>query len=89
MPLSTEKKKQIIEHFKLHDKDTGSPEVQIALLTQRINELTLHMQHHKKDLHSRHGLLKLVGKRRRLLDYLKGSDIGSYRNLIKQLELRR
>jgi small subunit ribosomal protein S15 len=89
VPLSSDKKQQIIGHFKLHDTDTGSPEVQIALLTQRVNELTLHMQHHKKDLHSRHGLLKLVGKRRRLLDYLKGSDVESYRNLIKQLELRR
>ena len=89
MPLSTEKKKDIISHFRLHDVDTGSPEVQIALLTQRINELTLHMQSHKKDLHSRHGLLKLVGKRRRLLSYLKRKDIESYRNLIQQLELRR
>lgn len=89
MPLSSDKKKQIVDHFKLHDSDTGSPEVQIALLTQRINELTLHMQQHKKDLHSRHGLLKMVGKRRRLLNYLKHSDIESYRNLIQQLELRR
>lgn len=89
MPLSTEKKQEIIEHFRLHGKDTGSPEVQIALLTQRINELTLHMQQHKKDLHSRYGLLKLVGQRRRLLDYLKRKDIESYRSLIKQLDLRR
>jgi small subunit ribosomal protein S15 len=89
VPLASDKKKDIIQHFRLHDHDTGSPEVQIALLTQRINELTLHMQHHKKDLHSRYGLLKLVGKRRRLLDYLKKSDIESYRTLIKQLELRR
>ncbi|MCK4857690.1 MAG: 30S ribosomal protein S15 [candidate division Zixibacteria bacterium] len=89
MPLSEEKKKDIIDHFRLHDKDTGSPEVQIALLTQRINELTLHMKQHKKDLHSRHGLLKMVGKRRRLLIYLRNRDIESYRNLIQQLELRR
>lgn len=89
MPLSTDKKQDIIAHFKLHDKDTGSPEVQIALLTQRINELTLHMQKHKKDVHSRYGLLKLVGKRRRLLNYLTKKDIESYRNLIQQLDLRR
>lgn len=89
MPLSTDKKQEIIEHFRLHGKDTGSPEVQIALLTQRINELTLHMQKHSKDMHSRYGLLKLVGKRRRLLEYLKRKDIESYRNLIQQLDLRR
>jgi small subunit ribosomal protein S15 len=89
VPLSTDKKKDIIEHFRLHDVDTGSPEVQVALLTQRINELTLHMQQHKKDLHSRSGLLKMVGKRRRLLDYLKRKDIESYRNLLQQLDLRR
>jgi small subunit ribosomal protein S15 len=89
VPLSTEKKQEIIKHFRLHGKDTGSPEVQIALLTQRINELTLHMQKHSKDMHSRYGLLKLVGKRRRLLEYLKRKDIESYRNLIQQLDLRR
>jgi small subunit ribosomal protein S15 len=89
VPLSTDKKKDIIGHFRLHGSDTGSPEVQVALLTQRINELTLHMQHHKKDLHSRSGLLKMVGKRRRLLDYLKKKDIESYRNLLQQLDLRR
>lgn len=89
MPLQKEKKEEIINHFKLHDKDTGSPEVQVSLLTQRINEMTLHMQHNPKDLHSRHGLLKMVGRRRRLLDYLKRKDIESYRNLIAQLELRR
>jgi small subunit ribosomal protein S15 len=89
VPLSTEKKEEIINHFRLHGADTGSPEVQIALLTQRINELTLHLQSHKKDNHSRHGLLKMVGRRRRLLDYLKRNDIESYRNLIKQLDLRR
>ena len=87
MPLTPEKKKQIIEHFKLHESDTGSPEVQIALLTQRINEMTLHLEHHKKDHHSRYGLLKMVGRRRRLLYYLKKTDIEGYRGLIKQLEL--
>jgi len=89
MPLTKEKKAEIVKHFSLHDSDTGSPEVQIALLTQRINELTLHMEHHKKDYHSRFGLLKLVGKRRKLLDYLKKSDIEAYRELIQQLDLRR
>lgn len=89
MPLAKEKKMEIINLFHLHEKDTGSPEVQIALLTQRINELTLHMEHHKKDYHSRYGLLKLVGTRRRLLDYLKNRDIEAYRELIRQLDLRR
>ena len=89
MPLSGDKKKEIIGHFSLHGKDTGSPEVQIALLTQQINELTLHMQKHPKDMHSRYGLLKMVGKRRRLLNYLRASDISSYRNLVEQLDLRR
>ena len=89
MPLSGDKKKEIIDHFHLHEKDTGSPEVQIALLTQTINELTLHMQKHPKDLHSRYGLLKMVGKRRRLLTYLRDSDIESYRHLVEQLDLRR
>jgi small subunit ribosomal protein S15 len=89
VPLSGDKKKEIIDHFHLHEKDTGSPEVQIALLTQTINELTLHMQKHPKDLHSRYGLLKMVGKRRRLLTYLRDSDIESYRHLVEQLDLRR
>ena len=89
MPLSKEKKKEIVEHFRLHDTDTGSPEVQVSLLTQRINELTLHMQKCPKDHHSRHGLLKMVGKRRRLLDYLQRKDIEGYRNLIEKLDLRR
>ena len=89
MPLSGEKKKEIVGHFQLHKADTGSPEVQVALLTQRVNELTLHLQKHSKDLHSRHGLLKLVCKRRRLLDYLREHDLESYRNLVEQLDLRR
>jgi len=73
----------------LHEKDTGSPEVQIALLTERINHLTEHMKTHKKDFHTRQGLLKLVGQRRRLLDYLKDRDIVSYRQVISELGLRR
>jgi small subunit ribosomal protein S15 len=89
MPLEKEKKAEIVQHFSLHEKDTGSPEVQVALLTQRINELTLHMEHHKRDYHSRYGLLKLVGRRRRLLGYLKKSDIEAYRELIQKLDLRR
>lgn len=82
-------KKEIIEKFKTHDKDTGSPEVQIALLTDRINLLTEHFKVHAKDFHSRRGLLKLVGQRRRLLDYLKKKDLGRYRGLIKELGIRR
>ncbi len=88
MALSTEKKEQIINHFKLHGKDTGSPEVQIALLTQRINELTLHMHHHPKDYHSRFGLIKLVGQRKKLLNYLKDNDLDAYRELLQKLDLR-
>lgn len=74
---------------KLHESDTGSPEVQIALLTARINELTEHLKMHKKDHHSRRGLLMLVGRRRRMLDYIKGIDIERYRKLIAELGLRR
>jgi small subunit ribosomal protein S15 len=88
MALSTEKKEQIIEHFKLHTSDTGSPDVQIALLSQRINELTLHMHHHPKDFHSRYGLIKLVGQRKKLLRYLKKNDLDAYRELISKLDLR-
>ncbi len=89
MPTSKEKKADIIGKHKLHDSDTGSPEVQIALLTERINHLTEHLKLHKKDHHSRRGLLKLVGQRRRLLDYLTKTDIESYRQIIAQLGLRR
>jgi len=89
MPLKKEQKADIIEKFRLHEKDTGSPEVQVSLLTERINELTEHMKVHKKDFHTRHGLLKLVGQRRRLLDYLMNNDIESYRNLVGRLGLRR
>jgi small subunit ribosomal protein S15 len=89
MSITRERKAQIISENRLHEKDTGSPEVQIALLTARINELTEHMKRHKKDFHSRLGLMKLVGKRRRLLDYLKDRDIEAYRQVIAQLGLRR
>jgi len=87
--LDPEQKKEIIERFKLHSTDTGSPEVQIALLTARIQYLTEHFKVHKKDHASRRGLLKLVGQRRRLLDYLKRKDIMRYRKLIKELGLRK
>ena len=82
-------KSEIIEKFKLHDGDTGSPEVQIALLTDRIVHLTEHFKYHKKDHHSRRGLLKLVGQRRRMLGYLKDKDLERYRSIIKELGLRR
>ena len=78
-----------IDQYKRHDNDTGSPEVQIALLTDRINHLTEHFQIHKKDYHSRRGLLKMVGQRRRHLDYLKAKDLEKYRELIKTLSIRR
>jgi small subunit ribosomal protein S15 len=86
---SKEKKKEIIEQYRIHETDTGSPEVQISLLTERINHLTGHLKAHKKDFHSRRGLLKMVGRRRRLLDYLMDTDIESYRQLIAELGLRR
>jgi small subunit ribosomal protein S15 len=89
MTVTKEEKAKVIEKHRLHDKDTGSPEVQVALLTERIAYLTEHMKTHKKDFHSRLGLLKLVGKRRRLLDYLQNTDIEGYRQLIAQLGLRR
>lgn len=89
MPLKKEQKAEIITKYRLHDSDTGSPEVQVSLLTQRINELTVHMKAHKKDFHTRHGLLKMVGQRRRLLDYLKNNDVEGYRNLVGRLGLRR
>jgi small subunit ribosomal protein S15 len=89
MALTNEKKRQIIEEFKTHENDTGSPEVQIAILTHRINELNAHLKDHKKDHHSRRGLLKMVGQRRSLLNYLKKKDITRYRELIEKLGLRR
>lgn len=87
--LDVEKKKDIIEKFRLHEKDTGSPEVQVAILTERIGYLTEHFKLHHKDHHSRRGLLKLVGQRRRLLEYIKNKDIERYRALIRRLGLRR
>jgi small subunit ribosomal protein S15 len=89
MVLAVEKKKGIVEQFRSHDKDTGSPEVQIALLTERINYLTEHFKKHKKDHHSRQGLLKMVSLRRSLLDYLKRHDTERYRTLIEQLGIRK
>ena len=89
MPLSSETKKEIIQKNKLHEADTGSPEVQIALLSQRIKDLTEHFKVHAKDHHSRRGLLKLVGQRRRLLNYLKRKDVERYRNLIQELGIRK
>ena len=89
MSTDTEKKKKIISDFKTHDSDTGSPEVQIALLTERINGLMEHFNLHKKDHHSRRGLFKLVGQRRSLLNYLQKTDITRYRNLITRLNLRK
>lgn len=89
MTLNLEAKQAIIERFKLHEQDTGSPEVQIAILTERINSLTEHLKTHKKDHHSRRGLLKMVGQRRGLLNYLKDNNTERYLNIIKQLNLRR
>ena len=87
--LSAEKKQQIINEYARTKGDTGSPEVQVALLTYRINELTEHLQANQKDHHSRRGLLKMVGKRRGLLEYLKKKDIERYRELIKRLNIRK
>ncbi|MCL6488765.1 MAG: 30S ribosomal protein S15 [Alicyclobacillus mali] len=88
MMLEADKKKEIIAKYKLHDLDTGSPEVQIALLTERINSLTEHFRVHKKDHHSRRGLYKLIGRRRNLLNYLRKTDVNRYRQLIESLGLR-
>jgi len=87
--LNTDGKTKIIEQFKTHDGDTGSPEVQVALLTERINSLTGHFKVHKKDFHSRTGLLKLVGQRRKLLNYLRKKDVTRYRELIQRLGIRK
>lgn len=89
MTLTKEVKQSIINEYKIHENDTGSPEVQIAILTKRINQLTEHLKQHKKDYHSRRGLLKMVGKRRALLNYLKEKDLDRYKNLIEKLELRK
>lgn len=88
MSISKEQKAKIIEEFKLHDNDTGSPEVQIAILTYRINALTEHLKTHKKDHHSRRGLFKMIGQRRGLLRYLEKKDINRYRELIEKLGIR-
>ena len=89
MGLDKTRKQEIISQFRLHETDTGSPEVQIALLSERLNTLTEHFKVHKKDHHSRRGLLRLVGQRRRLLEYLKRTDRDRYEKLIKQLGLRK
>ena len=89
MALEAAKKQEIIDKFRTHPSDTGSPEVQVALLTERINGLTEHFKEHKKDHHSRRGLLMLVSQRKRLLEYLKRKDVARYRNLIKALGLRK
>jgi small subunit ribosomal protein S15 len=89
MPVSKEKKAEIVGKYQLHNADTGSPEIQIAILTEDVNALTEHLKLHPKDFHSRRGLLKKVGKRRRLLDYLMDRDVESYRQIIAQLNIRR
>jgi len=89
LAVSTDKKKTIIERFRIHESDTGSPEVQIALLSERIGYLTEHFKVHKKDHHSRRGLLKLVGQRRRLLDYLKAKNVDRYKTVIAELGIRK
>ncbi len=89
MSLETVAKARVITQSRLHDTDTGSPEVQVALLSQRIEYLTEHFKTHKKDHHSRRGLLKLVGQRRRLLDYLKRSNVERYRKVVSALSLRK
>jgi len=89
MPLTTEQKQPLISEYRIHETDTGSAEVQVALLTKRINDLTEHLKAFKKDHHSRRGLLMMVGKRRRLLEYIKKQNVAKYRELIERLGLRR
>ena len=89
MPLSTQNKAHLIDKFRTHESDTGSPEVQVALLTERIKQLTEHFKIHMKDHHSRRGLLMMVSQRRRLLDYLRSRDVARYRTLITELGIRR
>lgn len=89
MAITKERKNELINEFKTHESDTGSPEVQIAVLTEEINNLNGHLRTHKKDHHSRRGLLKMVGKRRNLLTYLRNKDVARYRELINRLGLRR
>jgi len=87
--LTNEKKKGVIEKFRIHEKDTGSAMVQIALMTERINALTEHFKAHTRDHHSRHGLLKLVGRRRKLLNYLRSKDLKKYQEIVEKLKLRK
>ncbi|PKN75452.1 MAG: 30S ribosomal protein S15 [Candidatus Cloacimonetes bacterium HGW-Cloacimonetes-2] len=89
MPLKPEAKQAIMAEFKLHESDTGSPEVQVAMLSRRINDITEHLKVHSKDFSTRRGLLKLIGQRRRLLDYMKRVDIERYRSIIKALNIRK
>ncbi|MCP3762036.1 MULTISPECIES: 30S ribosomal protein S15 [Bacillaceae] len=89
MALSQERKNELIQEYRTHESDTGSPEVQIAVLTEQINTLNDHLRTHKKDHHSRRGLLKMVGRRRNLLSYLRNKDVARYRELIQKLGLRR
>lgn len=89
MALGKEEKKRIIDEFGANETDTGSPQVQVAMLTERINQLTDHLKMHKKDIHSRRGMYKMIGQRRRLLNYLRNKDIEAYRELIERLGLRR
>ena len=89
MSITAERKKTLLQEYATKDGDTGSPEVQVAILTERINNLTEHLKYHGKDFHSRRGLLMMVGQRRRLLDYVKRKDNSRYENLIKRLSLRR
>jgi len=89
MPVATDRKQALIEGYRRHGSDTGSPEVQIALLTERINGLTEHFKVHRKDHHSRRGLLKLIGQRRGLIEYLKRTDLERYRQVIERLGIRR
>ena len=89
MALTKENKSDIITHYQLHHSDTGSPEVQVAILSERISYLTDHLKDHKQDHHSRRGLLKMVGQRRRLLDYLKRTEFNRYKDLIERLGIRK
>ncbi|MBT3557230.1 MAG: 30S ribosomal protein S15 [Rhodospirillales bacterium] len=89
MSITAERKEEVIKEYAAKDGDTGSPEVQVAIITERIRNLTDHLKIHKKDFHSRRGLLKLVGQRRRLLDYVKGKQVTRYEEIIKRLGIRR
>jgi len=89
LALNPDRKQEIISKFRIHENDTGSPEVQVAILTERINTLSEHLKEHKKDFHSRRGLLKMVGQRRALLNYLKENDFARYRAIVEKLGLRK